>query len=177
MAEALVLPKLNDFAVSESEMFAGLAAGKRFHTSNPEFWKLRLDGINFNGSDLDGLFIDECSLVNCDFRDCFLGGFAFAETIATDVRFDRAVMAKGSFSRCLFEAVSFRSANMIRVRFSATEFGTVDFSETNLTRACFDRCDLRNVDFGSAEMDDVYFFDCELSEATRAIPGIHIQGR
>jgi fluoroquinolone resistance protein len=129
-----------------------------------EFENCTFMNCNFKNIDLSNFIFNDCKFDSCDFSLAIL-----KNTLLNDIKFFNCKLLGlhfedcndfvfiVHFENCNLKLSSFYQCKMKNMRFKNCSLEDVDFTETNLTNATFENCDLQNAVFLETNLEKVDF--------------------
>lgn len=132
---------------------------------NGVFRRVRLQNIDFSGSQLPSLHFTECEITNCAFDRCDLRELRLCATAFRDCSFQKANLREGVLGAA---TVSGPFAGR-RNSFIAVDFSEADLRGTVYVAAAFERCVFRNSILDKVGFGTSTFVDCQFEGALREV--------
>ena len=124
---------------------------------NLDFKGARLDGVNFEDTDLEGSSFEGASLQRASFQRAKCAGVNFTDANLTESRLHSS----------LFDGSNLTGANLTRCDCASTSFGGANLSQANLEGAAFRYVNLQAADFSEANLEGTQFIGGTYNPSTK----------
>lgn len=134
-----------------------------------------LDGINFEGTDLNGANLFLSNLDTANFNNANLVNVSWGLNNLNHANFSETDLWNTSFAESSLEYANFERANLTSASFIDSDLGSANFRFAKLALTNFDRARVFNADFAGAELVATIFGDNDLS-ATKGLDEVRHLG-
>lgn len=129
----------------------------KFETN--DYWEEEFK--EYSIKNLDGIYFDDCTFVNCDFSKSLMYKCKF-----TECKFIDCDLSLSTLKSCTFNDVTFEKSKLLGISWSdCDEPFDIVFDSCNLSQNSFHMLDLRQIKFIDSLIKDSGFEECNLEKA------------
>lgn len=145
---------LNHFYIADKEL-----KNKKYLT-NLDLSHSECRNVNFSGSDLSALIMEDGTLISCYLNNVKLNGASFNASTLSVIEMNNTYMNNGNFQSCIMEKFQCKHTFFRETSFEGAKITDGDFSDADLYNAKFQKTILTHVDLsrarnvGTIEIDD-----------------------
>ena len=132
----------------------------------PPINHVTVKNLTLTGHNLQSIELDECTFINCKFKDVdFFGGWMGGCRFIS-CSFTHCIMGKSNMSYTFMQDTVFKDCTLIKTELDNTELVHVTFHCCDLTRAWFWRASMKAVTLTACDLDGAAFHEACVKEIT-----------
>ncbi|MBO5752244.1 MAG: pentapeptide repeat-containing protein [Proteobacteria bacterium] len=124
-----------------------------------------LRGSRLHGCEFDGLNMNNCEAIECQFNEGMIQNSNFFETQLSNASFSRAKIVKSQFQSSELYGANFENALIAQCSFSDPKMGNASLTRTNFNRAMIIDTSLKNANLHAANFADAILIRVDLRGA------------